>query len=296
MVLPQNTAHAFIQLHGELMLFAGQEIGDLPAKMTVVELLRQGAEGFVKYRELIYQDLTIIDRYIASLKGEVTDQLLEDVDGFRHYIRGDFYIMKHYRKYTVLMGNDRLYGILGLSQSIEEIVPKWALPAMVETVILPFRGYYIYDGLMMGSHISFGRNMKASMNDQFKKLKAVHGIIDKPGQSVKIGQPGAGPEKEAERELRYIMNSMKRWEEEVYRLDELRDQFPQLENVFLACASKLYAKRRKKELKSLGVSGRYFAVYFNATLASAATRKELLKELAGVSFSGRVEDCAIFKV
>lgn len=296
MTLPPHLAAEFINIHAEVVLFAAQESGNLPESMTVGELMSAGPEVLVEHRDRLYEDLSVLDRYANVIKGTVPDQWVEDLKGFKDYVRGQFFVMKHYKKYTVLMGNDQLYGILGLTQPIEDIIPTWALPAMVETVLLPFRGHYVYDGLIATANITIGGGMSASLNDEFRKLKAINGIIDSPEQAGKASNPMPDPAAEAERELRYLMNSRKRWDEEYYRINDLRNQFPALNYVFYECASKLLAKRKKKDLREIGVSGRYYAVYFNSVLASAPTRKALMKELSEITFDGRVEDCAVFKV
>lgn len=296
MTLPPEAAVEFINLHAEVMLFAGQESGNLPQTMTVEELMAMGPDVLIEYRDHLYKDLSVFDRYAAAIKGTVPDQWVEDLKGFKHYVKGQFFVMKYYKKYTVMMGDDQLYGVLGLTQPIEEVIPEWALPAMVETVLLPFRGHYVYDGLMATSNISFGRGMSASLNEDFQRLKAINGIIESREQNGKVGDPMPDPAVEAERELRYLMNSRKRWDEEYHRISFLRNEYPRLDHVFYECASKLLAKRHKKDLREIGVSGRYYAVYFNSVLASAPTRKALMKELNGITFDGRVEDCAVFKV
>lgn len=296
MTLPPEIAKEFISLHSRVMLFAGQESGNLPQAMTVEELMTAGPNVLIEHRDNIYKDFSVLDRYATAIKGTVPDQWIEDLKGFKHYVRDRFFVMKHYKKYTVLMGNDQLYGVLGLTQSIEEIIPEWALPAMVKTVLLPFRGHYVYDGLMVTANISIGRGMSASLNEQFKRLKAINGIIENPEQGGKVGDPMPDPAVEAERELRYLMNSRKRWDEEYHRIGHLRKAHPELNHVFYECASKLLAKRHKKDLQEIGVSRRYYAIYYNSVLASAPTRKALMKELNEITFNGRVEDCAVFKV
>lgn len=289
-------SHEFINLQTEAILFMGQESGRLPAAMTPEELRSKGPEFLIEQRDRLYDDPSFFDRYADRIEGSVPDQWLEDLRGFKQFVRDSFFVMKYYKKYTVLMGNEQLYGVLGPTQSIEAIIPKWALPCMVETILVPFRGQYVYDGLLATSNVSFGRGMSASLNNDFKRLKAINGIITSPEQGKKVGKLTIDPAMEAERELRYLMNSRKRWDEEYYRISELRNTYPQLEYIFFECASKLLAKRKKKDLREIGVTGRYYAVYFNSVLASAPTRKALMKELKEITFDGRVEDCAVFKI
>ena len=118
--------------------------------------------------------------------------------------------------------------------------------------------------------------------------------------SLLPGEPPAAPPRSeqevAEATLRHILNSRARWNERYHELDEIRKAFPALDHVFYDCASKLLAKSIKKKVKAQGVTGRYYAVHFDAVVGVARNRKALLDDLATLSFAGRVEDCAIFKV
>src|SRR5262249_50205661 len=51
------------------------------------------------------------------------------------------------------------------------------LPVLTETVLLPFKGMIVYDGLMTSYRISFGPGIRRSLNESFKEAKARHGIV-----------------------------------------------------------------------------------------------------------------------
>jgi hypothetical protein len=68
------------------------------------------------------------------------------------------------------------YGVLALSQPFEELVGPY-LPVLTHTVLLPFKGMIVYDGLMTSYRISFGPGIRRSLNESFKEAKARHGIV-----------------------------------------------------------------------------------------------------------------------
>jgi hypothetical protein len=102
----------------------------------------------------------------------------------KHFIKQQFCVMKHLKKYSVLMslGNAttaRLYGIVGLSHAFADFVSKEDLPIIVEATILPFKNQIICDGLI---GIQLGRldlEMQRNLNVLYNLLKARFGIIDR---------------------------------------------------------------------------------------------------------------------
>jgi hypothetical protein len=81
--------------------------------------------------------------------------------------------------YTVFLSSAEqpvAYGVLALSQPFEDLVGPY-LPVFTETVLLPFKGKIVYDGLMNSYNISFGGGIRRSLNESFKEAKARHGIV-----------------------------------------------------------------------------------------------------------------------
>jgi hypothetical protein len=68
------------------------------------------------------------------------------------------------------------YGVLALWQPFEELTGPY-LPVLTETVLLPFKGMIVYDGLMSSYRISFGPGIRRRLNESFKEAKARHGIV-----------------------------------------------------------------------------------------------------------------------
>ena len=71
----------------------------------------------------------------------------------------------------------RLYGVIGISNPIEEMFPSARLPVYVEAVIIPYEGKIIYDSILMPYSIRFGSGMKAGLKDDYRRIKEKYGII-----------------------------------------------------------------------------------------------------------------------
>jgi hypothetical protein len=56
------------------------------------------------------------------------------------------------------------YGVLALSQPFEDLIGPH-LPVLTRTVVLPFKGVIVYDGLMSSYNISFGPGIRRGLNE-----------------------------------------------------------------------------------------------------------------------------------
>jgi len=70
------------------------------------------------------------------------------------------------------MGND-----MGLYQSLDKIFPKRNLPVYAKTVLLPFKGRLVYDGLMEAYNMYFGAGIKRSLKETYMTAKQQNEIV-----------------------------------------------------------------------------------------------------------------------
>jgi hypothetical protein len=85
--------------------------------------------------------------------------------------------------------------VLALSQPFKDLIGPY-LPVLTQTVLLPFKGVIVYDGLMSSYNISFGPGIRRSLNESFKDAKARHGIITSlpmSHESLPVKAPKAKP-------------------------------------------------------------------------------------------------------
>ena len=132
-------------------------------------------------REKLYEDINIIDEYIDVYRNTLTDDEKEILKSWKTFIRTDFIVVKHLKNYSVFMSNEgaasRVYGVIGITNGLDEIIPNHALPALIETVLLPYKNQIIYDGIIMSNRIKFGSGYTESINNTYRAGKEKYGII-----------------------------------------------------------------------------------------------------------------------
>ena len=136
-------------------------------------------ENIFPLREALWKEPELIDEYIRAT--ELSQETIDILQLWRtkHKI-GTFFILKYLPDYVVALGpndqgEDRLYGIKGLSKPIA-VVLQQKLPAVVETVLLPFKGKIIYDSFLSPMSIGFAEGARALLQQMYDKA-IKHGII-----------------------------------------------------------------------------------------------------------------------
>ncbi len=61
--------------------------------------------------------------------------------------------------------------MVGLTSELSEMVPKDIVPALVKTVLLPYEGVIVCDGLILAAgHVKLDPEMKREMSEQYKAI------------------------------------------------------------------------------------------------------------------------------
>ncbi|WP_339138202.1 MAG: hypothetical protein WGN25_08220 [Candidatus Electrothrix sp. GW3-4] len=102
---------------------------------------------------------------------------LNIVAGWKEFIRGDFFIERFLKKHTIFILGEQVYGVHGLYDSFDEMIHRSHLPLFVNTVLLPFKGKIIYDGLLHGRNIYFGGGVKRDLKEVYMRAKQNNRII-----------------------------------------------------------------------------------------------------------------------
>lgn len=144
------------------------------------------AEEFVKVRDAMWDNPGWIDEFLAENdNGEFTEQERIIITKWRkHFIKGDFLVVKHLSKYGVLMtfgGKvDYLYGVHGISDPLKSALP-YPVPFLVNLVLVPWGDRIIYDSFAMTSNVSFGAGLRSSVKEWYHASKEKYGIIESLG-------------------------------------------------------------------------------------------------------------------
>ncbi|MGH7136516.1 MAG: DUF6398 domain-containing protein [Pirellulales bacterium] len=216
MLLPPNDLELFFRLHRALMLFVNQRLTVIPDQpATPEEFARLPPEARLKVRVALNARLELIESFAAENPAHLTNEELDIVRSWRHLVAGRFYVFRELKNYTVFLSSAKqpvAYGVLALSQPFEDLIGPY-LPVLTETVLLPFKGKIVYDGLMSSYNISFGGGIRRSLNESFKEAKARHGIITSlpmsdeplPPKPPKVRPAPKPPSKEEKDEVLHVI-------------------------------------------------------------------------------------------
>lgn len=134
-------------------------------------------------RESMYDSPELIDAYISENPDKFDNEKLKIIKEWKNCVRGDFYIERYLKDYAIFIDrNNNAYGVLALHQGFNEIFPKNYLPIFIKTVLLPFKGKIIYDGLMRTYNIHFGGGIKRSLKETYMKARQNEKIIKTLGK------------------------------------------------------------------------------------------------------------------
>lgn len=177
--LSSEEAWLFYETWFGLMSFVNDRKNVLKAKIKPEYPNSVSNEKIFKVREVLWEHPELIDEYISTAELPQEKSTILKLWRNKHK-KGMFFILEYQREYAVIIGpneqgEDRLYGIKGISDSVANTLQR-NLPAQMETVLLPFKGKIIYDSFMSTMSIEYGAGMKAAFREMYDKALK-HGII-----------------------------------------------------------------------------------------------------------------------
>ena len=179
MLLTPQDADLFFKLHRSLMFFVNERLQIVPNVGTPEQFSALPPETRLKVRKALLDEMDVLQFFVDANPFDLTDGELEIVRSWQHQLFGKFFVFRYLKNYTVFLSTEEpavAYGVLALTQPFEELVGPY-LPVWTETVLMPFKGKIIYDGLMSSFNISFGPGVRRNLNESFKKAKLRHGIV-----------------------------------------------------------------------------------------------------------------------
>ena len=189
MLLEPQDVELFFMLHRSLMFFVNQRLKVVPDDIASPDAFAAlSPQVRLKVRDALNAHLDLIESFVDENPAHLPDGELDIVRSWQHLVHGKFYVFRELKKYTVFLSTTRpaiAYGVLALSQPFEELIGPY-LPILTQTVLLPFKGMIVYDGLMSSYNISFGPGIRRNLNQDFKEAKARHGIVSSLPTSAEL--------------------------------------------------------------------------------------------------------------
>ena len=180
MYLGEQDAIVFYRNWLRLLEFTNQRYQIYPSLTEMVNAKMLNPQEVLQIRNKLWEDETLVEEYLQQYGKAMTMRDFELIKSWKNKLLGKFILLKHLKKYSVLMHEEmggKLYGVMGISNSIEDMFPPARLPIYIDAVLMPFEGKIIYDSLLLPYNIDFGSGIKRGLNEDYRNIKERHGII-----------------------------------------------------------------------------------------------------------------------
>lgn len=172
MNLLPNEAKLYFELMWTLQYHFKKEHKLLPDIKTLADYSACAMEQKLEIRNKLFDNAAYIDKFINRNPAGFSDAHLDVVAGWKHYRSGEFYLERYLKKYAIFISDKQgVYAVNALHDAFEDLYPKSYLPLLVRTLLLPFKGRIIYDGMMEAYRITFGGGMKRRLKERYMAEK-----------------------------------------------------------------------------------------------------------------------------
>jgi hypothetical protein len=185
MRVSEDAARRFMSLYTTLLYYAGRERGVLPGGTGMDDFLDAPLELKVMCREVVYEPTPIISAFARVNADVLSDAAKQTLAAWaKHFVKGDFIMLRHVKTHTIMLGTKEprvAYAVLGLTTDLPEMIPASRLPASVSTVLLPYEGVIVCDGLLTAPNAGVGPEMRRKLGQEYKAIEKAGGLITKLG-------------------------------------------------------------------------------------------------------------------
>jgi hypothetical protein len=271
MGLTQKEYSRFLGVKIRLMHFVGSEKGELPKDMSV-ESFSDDMDIATKlsYQEALYKNPEYFEKFAKDNPYNLSAEDVETAYNFRHFKKGSFWLLKYLKNHTIFLDDRFAYGVLALGEPFEAFFGN-EVPRLIETVLLPFNGKIVYDGVIRSSALIAGTNATASLKNEYNILKARYGLITQ----LPIDENILNKQVSEEEKLITYMKSKSSADQNWYHIEKMIENRPWLRNLHQQLWGKLNAKNKKKVLNELGIKGFHHAITGDTLVASGKSKQDV---------------------
>lgn len=189
MQLPTEDAALFFKLMPALQTFANRRLQVIKTLEDVEQYQKISNEKRIKLRNAFYKKTDMIDEFVQENPFDFPPEELATISSWKNFVLDDFFIQSLTKKYAIFIGNNKVYGVLSLAEPFQSVLSGMPFPVYVKTVLLPFKGKIIYDGLIEGYNLFIGPGISASLRNTSRAAKQQGKIIESLDPSWQPPEP-----------------------------------------------------------------------------------------------------------
>jgi hypothetical protein len=129
MHLSTEETELFYDLLWTLHFFVNERLEIIPKLASIQEHRECAQAEKFKVREALYSHPELILTFVKENPYNLPAEHLAIMQEWQYFVKSDFYVERYLKNHAIFIGK-QVYGVIGLTQDIEEIIPKYALPQM----------------------------------------------------------------------------------------------------------------------------------------------------------------------
>jgi len=289
MKLPEKDIELFYKLQWALMYYVNQKTFIIKG-LKSPDFKGQKPDDVAKLHKQIYSGTRWIDEFVDENPSGFSKEELEIIRSWKNFIKDEYFIIvENNNNRTVLLKpakEPKAYSVWSLYDDLADVIPY--MPFALGTVLLPFKGKITYCGIVNMINMTFGGGISRGFKADYQKAKSKFGIIES------LDRPTQERKESDEEMLRFYASNLDRRFEYEDEIHNIINKNPSLSGVYQQEISKSNARRAKKRLVELDVTG-WFAILEDMIIASDKTKNGLMQRVKEMLPPEKLEAVHIFK-
>lgn len=179
MCLPIAEADRFYRIWRPLLRFANEELRVTPNLSGKGTNDNIDVKLAIKVRDALWKHESVLEKFVALNPAQLSSDELAIAESWKYHRKGQFIIFKALKKHAIFISQDNraeVFAVKGLYSTFEEVLGPY-IPALVETVLLPFGNEIVSDGLLQSYNLLFGSGIRKEFKEIFDDAKERGTII-----------------------------------------------------------------------------------------------------------------------
>lgn len=199
MVLSESEGPEFFTLMAAFDAFANRRLRCVPGLDDPLEMRDADPVDRFEIRQAGYADRALLEDFARTGPAELPDGLAADARRLVHAVRGRFFVERVLKRHAIFLSMTDpavVYAVEGLTDPIDAVLDRngSGVPAMVDVVLLPWRGRIVWDGLVSVLRIRVGSGIRGSLRTTYTKAKERGTIVTTLGESAPAKPKRARPD------------------------------------------------------------------------------------------------------
>jgi len=184
MALSEQDRELFYKLLTPLHFYANFKLSLFSNYTTLEDFKQCPVTDRMVIRNKILEDPSLIDQFIHDNPEGFNQDELDILRAWRQYqIKDKFILERHLKKGSIFIaGEQQVYLVSGITSPLSDMIFAEMLPLILETVIMPFKGKIVYDGLLSHTPIQIGSTLAKTWAKSYLAAKQSKKVITTFGE------------------------------------------------------------------------------------------------------------------